>query len=126
MLHLILDGNNLFEALHLGRDKNTAAIERFLQRLEMTAVSHDWEVTVVFDGQERFLARQEGPLIVLYAKPRQTADDLIERLVYQSADRGCIIVVTRDLAEANLVLGLGARVWSPERFLEELKSSKTE
>lgn len=121
MLEVILDGNNLFEALNLGREKNTAAAEQFLQRLEMRAVSCDWEVTAVFDGPERFIPREKGPLVVAYAKPGQTADSVIERMVYQSPDRGRVIVVTQDRAEANLVLGLGARVWTPQRLLEELQ-----
>lgn len=120
MFKLILDGNNLFQALNIGGNQDLAKAEQFLQRLERAAVSRDWEVTAVFDGRERFLPRESWPLIVIYARHQQTADSVIERLVYQSPDRGCVIVVTLDRAEANLVLGLGARVWTPQRLLEEL------
>ena len=120
MLTVILDGNNVFEALHLAQARDAAAAEQFLQRLETVAVSKDWEVIVVFDGHPRFLPRETGPLIVRYAPRRKTADTLIERLVYQTPDRTRVIVVTRDRAEANLVLGLGARVWNVQRLLEEI------
>lgn len=120
MIRILVDGNNLLEALKLGANADLVKAEQFLQGLETAAARSDWEVTAVFDGRERFLPRESGPLIVMYAKPQQAADSVIERLVYQSPDRGCVIVVTLDRAEANLVLGLGARVWTPQRLLEEL------
>ena len=118
-LTVLVDGNNLFQTLDRSGRDHPERIETFLQRLELAAVSKDWEVTVIFDGPERFLPREKGPLVVRYAKGR-TADTLIERQVYQAADRASMVVVTRDRAEADLVLGLGARVWSPGRLLEEL------
>ena len=121
MTAVIVDGNNLLGFLRLNRRSDQAAAEQFLQRLELAAVSRDWEVTVVCDGPERFLRREAGPLVVRYAPPPQTADALIERMVYQAPDRGRVAVVTLDRAEANLVLGLGARVWTPQQLLEMLE-----
>ena len=120
MLTVILDGDNVIRALGLIRGQNLSAVESFLQKLEMAAVSRDWEVIAVFDGPERFLPRESGPLVIRHAKPGTTADTFIERLVYQAADRTQIVVVTRDRAESNLVLGLGARVWNPDRLVEEM------
>ena len=119
MLTVIVDGNNVVQALRGVRGENLAQAEQFLQRLELAAVSKDWQVTVVFDGPERFIPRESGPLVVRYARGK-TADTLIERTVYEAPDRTQVIVVTRDRAEANLVLGLGARVWTPQRLLEEM------
>ena len=113
MLTVIVDGNNVLR-------EELPQAEQFLQRLELAAVSKDWEVTVIFDGPERFIPRESGPLVVCYARGK-TADTLIERTVYEAPDRTQVIVVTRDRAEANLVLGLGARVWTPQRLLEELR-----
>ena len=121
MLTVILDGNNVLQAMGLHRHHDAAGAEEFFQRLEMAAVSKDWEVIAVFDGPERFLPRETGPLVIRHAKPGTTADTLIERLVYQAADRTQIVVVTRDRAESNLVLGLGARVWNAERLVEEMR-----
>ena len=121
MLTVIVDGDNLMRALRLWRGNDLSAGEIFLQRLELAAVSLDWEVTVVFDGPERFLRREAGPLVVQYAPPGKTADTVIERRVHVAPDRSQIVVVTQDRAEANLVLGLGARVWTPQRLSEELQ-----
>ena len=120
MLTVILDGDNVIRALGLVRGQDLSPVEGFLQKLEMAAVSKDWEVIAVFDGPERFLPRESGPLVVRHPKPGTTADTLIERLVYQAADRTHMVVVTRDRAESNLVLGLGARVWNADRLLEEM------
>ncbi len=116
---LIVDGNNVLAALGLARGGPPPG-EAFLQKLEMVAVSKDWEVTVIFDGPERFLPREAGPLIVKYAPPGQSADSLIERTVYKIQDRAAIVVVTQDNAEADLVRGLGAVVWTPQHLVEEL------
>ena len=121
MWTVIVDGNNIFQALDVSGDPTSAAAEQFLQKLERTAVMKDWEVIVVFDGRPRFLPRETGPLTVRYAAVRQTADSVIERLVYQLEDKNSVIVVTQDHSEANIVLGCGARVWSSNRLLEEME-----
>ncbi len=116
MLTLIVDGNNVVAALGFRRPD---AVEQFLTRIELAAVEKDWEAAVVFDGPERYLRRESGPLVVRYMQGK-TADSLIERMVYQESDRSRVIVVTQDRAESQLVRGFGAMVWSPQRFLEEL------
>ena len=123
MLTVILDGDNVLRALGLVRGTDSTAAEQFLQKLELAAVSRDWEVTVVFDGPARYFPRESGLLVVRYAPPPQTADTLIERTVYEAPDRSQVVVVTRDRAEGNLVLGLGARVWTPQRLLDELREA---
>ena len=120
MLTIIIDGDNILRALRLIQGADLALAEQFLQRLESAAAFKDWEVTVIFDGPSRFLSRPAGPLVVRYAAPGQTADTVIERMVYEAPDRAQIVVVTQDRAEANLVLGLGAQVWSAARLAEEL------
>ena len=120
---ILIDGDNTFRALNLIRGSELAPVEQFLQQLESAAVSKDWEVVVVCDGPERYFPRESGPLVVRYAPPKQTADTFIERLVYQASDRSAVVVVTRDRAEENLVLGFGARVWTPQRMLEEIREA---
>lgn len=116
MLTVIVDGNNVMIALGVRRPE---AAEQFLQKLEMAAVTKDWEAVVVFDGPERYLPRENGPLIVRYMK-RKTADSAIERMVFQAPDRSQVAVVTQDRAEGDLVRGFGGQVWSPQRLMEEL------
>jgi predicted RNA-binding protein with PIN domain len=116
MLTVIVDGNNVLIALGIRRPEQA---EQFLQKLEMAAVTKDWEAVVVFDGPERYLPRESGPLIVRYMKGK-TADSLIERMACQAADRAQVAVVTQDRAEGDLVRGFGGQVWSPRRLMEEL------
>ena len=120
MQTLIIDGDNVFRALGLVQGADTRAAEQFLQKLESAAACRDWRVIVVFDGPERYFPRETGLLVVRYA-PGQSADTVIERIVFQEPDRSQVVVVTRDRAEENLVLGLGARVWEPRQLLDELK-----
>ena len=116
MLTVIVDGNNVLIELGIRRPE---AVEQFLCKLEMAAAEKDWEAFAVFDGPERYLPRESGPLVVRYMKGK-TADSLIERMVYQAAERSQVAVVTRDRAEGDLVRGFGAQVWSPQRLMEEL------
>ena len=116
MLTVIVDGNNVMQAIGL---RSIPQVEEFLIRLEMAAVQRDWEVTVIFDGPQRYLPRESGPLVVRYAQGK-TADSLIERMVYQAADRTAVMVVTQDRTEADLVRGFGARVWSASQLQQEL------
>lgn len=112
----MVDGDNITHALQLHRPPE---IEAFLQKLELAAVAKDWEILVVFDGPQRFLPREQGPLIVQYALGC-SADSMIERRVYQATDRFAVVVVTQDRAEADLVRAMGARVWNARRLQEEL------
>lgn len=116
-LMVIIDGNNTLRALGITAPQ---AEEEFLLRLEMAASEKDWEVTVFFDGPERYLRRDSGLLVVRYAKGK-SADSLIERMVHEQEDRKRVAVVTHDRAEGNLVLGMGAFVWSPRRLVEEME-----
>ena len=116
MKTVIVDGDNILRALGF---RSLPDVESFLQRLEIAAVEKDWEATAVFDGSPRYLPRESGPLVVRYAVGK-SADSVIERMVYQISDRAAVVVVTQDRAEADLVRGLGAWVWSAEHLREEM------
>ncbi len=117
---MILDGDNVLRVLKLFSGKEVHRAEGFLQRLEHLAVSSDWEIVVIFDGPKMLLPRETGPLVIRYAPRAKTADTVIERLVYEAPDRSEMVVVTQDRAQADLILGLGGRVWSAQRLMEEL------
>lgn len=121
MITVVVDGDNVVRVLKLLRGADASPIEQFLQKLELAAASKDWEVVVIFDGPVRYLPRESGILTVRYATGK-TADTMIERLVYQAPEKTQVVVVTQDHAEANLVLGLGAHVWSAQRLIDEMKS----
>ena len=116
MLTILVDGNNVMPALRIRRPEE---VEQFLQKLELAAVEKDWEVIVVFDGPERYMRRETGPLVVRYIQGK-TADSMIERMAHQAPDRSQVVVVTQDQAEGMLVRGFGAMVWTARRLMEEL------
>lgn len=81
-------------------------------------------ITVVFDGYAaKYKPEGREPLRgveVIFSESGKTADDVIERLVAQAADRENILVVTSDNAERQTVEGLGARSQSAEIFEAEV------
>jgi len=82
-------------------------------------------VTVVFDGygsKQKLAPVVTGAGIeVIFSDPGKTADDVIERLVAQAAQRQQIRVVTSDNVERQVVEGLGAASISAEGFEQECR-----
>ncbi len=87
-------------------------------------------VTVVFDGyaakHKPEVAEPAHGVEVLFSDRGKTADDLIERLVGQSAHRASIVVVTSDNMERRTVESLGAQSVSAEVFEEEVDAALRE
>lgn len=80
---------------------------------------------IFFDGQGRRVeSAPKGSvppnLEVLYTSSRLTADAVIERGVYKSANRDKVIVVSGDHGILDLCRGMGALSLSPDNFLIEL------
>ena len=125
-LHYLIDGYNLLHVTPqlkgLLRDNLEAAREALIeQAAQFVAVSPN-PVTLVFDGRGGHYAtrhtRNGAPsLEVVYSPERQSADTVIERLVYESPTRGNLVVVTADRGLRDLVRGLGAFSMKPESFL---------
>lgn len=120
--HLLVDGANIlhawpeFRAL-LPRDRE-AARARLAQRL---AAIHDGEeirVTLVHDGRGAELTverpSQQPTFSVLYTPSSLTADDVIERLVANSAEAANCIVASGDRAIRQTIEALGATWISPD------------
>lgn len=88
------------------------------------------KVTVVFDGYAA-KHKPEGAepargVEVLFSERGKTADDMIERLVGQAADRGRILVVTSDNMERHTVESMGAQSMAAEVFEAEVERAVTE
>jgi predicted RNA-binding protein with PIN domain len=84
-------------------------------------------VTVVFDG---YAAKRKPDAIeptpgveVLFSDTGKTADDVIERMVGQSAGAADILVVTSDRMERHTVESLGAQSMDAELFEAEVRAA---
>ncbi|OYD06610.1 NYN domain-containing protein [Paludifilum halophilum] len=126
---LIVDGYNVIGA-HTGW--STLPLEE--SRLRLMALLSEYQaisgrrVVLVFDahrspgGESRQLEQQ---LTVYFTRERETADQLIERLVkrLKQPDR-LIYVATSDYLEQRMVFGQGAYRISSRELLEEMERMK--
>lgn len=96
--------------------------------LENYAAFVDRDITVVFDARrgkadtEQISAR----VTVLFASPRYSADQVIERMVRGSAIAPGTVVVTSDRVERLIVMGAGIATMSAQLFVEELLDAQQE
>lgn len=113
---LIVDGYNIIgawkELNELKRESLELARDRLLSILKEYQRFTGVRVIVVFDAQFTTGPRKEikgGKMQVLFSKPEETADELIERLVYDIEKVGAhIYVATSDRVEQQVTFGGGA------------------
>ncbi len=128
---LIIDGYNLVH--HLPRlqadlPPDLAGRREFLLRLlEGLAGVLAERVTVVFDGAQPGGAaapKPAGGVEVMFSRPGQSADAVIEALVSAAAQPGDITVVTSDRPERDGVAACGADAISSALFLDRLAAAR--
>ena len=80
---------------------------------------------VVFDAYKRVGGEGSiesfGNVTVVYTKEKQTADAYIERTTHEISGEHTVRVVTSDLQEQLVVLGVGGLRVSAREFFDELK-----
>ena len=80
---------------------------------------------IVFDAYKRKggegSTERIGNVTVVYTKERQTADSYIEKTAYDIADKNTVRVVTSDLEEQLIILGVGGLRVSCREFAAELE-----
>ncbi len=123
---LFVDGYNVIHSwpsLKKAAAKNLEkAREQLIKRLSPYQDYTGTRVKIVFDGKE--LGKSSSQIVmgleVIFSPRNQTADSVIERLVYASPQREKIQVATSDYEERMMVFGLGAQVISPQDLEEEV------
>ncbi len=124
--YLILDGYNLIGALGRYATRSTGGLDESRELLVNDALkAAGWtgrEVIVVFDAARspepgRTELRAGEAVRVIYSAPKESADDVIERLV--ESLEGTVTVCTADFALQRAVLARGGARLTP-RELEEL------
>ena len=129
--YLIVDGHSVIFAwpelrkLHARR----SALARDALAKELRDYQ-DWtgvNVVVVFDGRGKHVSEISDPheIQIFYARRGQTADAIIERLVFKYAERFDVKVATSDYLERQTVTGCGATCISPEELRELLSAART-
>ena len=64
-----------------------------------------------------------GPVTVIYTREAETADSYIERTAHAIADKNTVRVVTSDMQEQLIILGVGALRVSAREFYRELSEN---
>jgi len=105
-----------------------AAREALIEKVGRFCAVTGCQAKVVFDGRGRrtepITPTQNFPgLEVLYSPGHQSADTIIERIVYLSSDRRSVIVVSADRGIRDLCRGLSALVMAPDNFLATIREA---
>ncbi|MFC1736464.1 NYN domain-containing protein [Candidatus Hydrogenedentota bacterium] len=130
---LIIDGYNVIHhddgmksvLNNYGPEEARSALISVLCKLPL---SRDDRIIVVFDGKSGV---GDGPtekapkgIKIVFSKGSDTADTVIERMIYQQKSNKCTTVVSRDNHLRDLCIGLGAGVMSPDNFLSEISVNR--
>ena len=119
----LVDGMNVIGSRPTGwwRDRPKAMADLLDELREFAERSGD-EVTVVYDGRERELAAEAGPVEVGFAAGgRNAADHEIARRVEADAAPGTVTVVTSDGELAERARDAGAEVMGAGAFRRRLE-----
>ncbi len=106
-----------------------AARDALIEKVARFCTNTGSQTTVVFDGRGDSVEPAApfggaSTLEVLYSAGGQSADALIEQLVYAAEDRRSIIVVTADRGIRDLCMALGALVMAPDKFLATAREAQ--
>ncbi|KAA1039405.1 NYN domain-containing protein [Macrococcus equipercicus] len=131
--YTIVDGYNVIGQSARLKAMALESLEEARKTLLLDLVNYDarqqGELICVFDAYD--VKRTESTEVfhgvqVIYSKEKETADSVIERLVYDLYDKHItrITVVTSDLSEQHAIFGTGALRVSSREFLAELEEEK--
>ncbi len=113
--YLIVDGYNIINAW--GNLKETAKVNLSISRQELIETLSEfkgllWDhILIVFDAHLSNQAQHTEEIkgvMVIYTQEGETADSLIESLVYELVATGSIQVATSDWQEQRVIMGKGA------------------
>jgi uncharacterized protein len=129
LVRILVDAFSLLHGwpgLAPGQPRHSAmAREELIRRLTQYHDACGTPITIVFDGAGSKRKATEPPsssdVEILYSRPGQTADQMIERAAYRLKDYGEVLVVTDDFAERDTVSGFGAMASSCENFIRTVE-----
>ena len=128
--YYLVDGYNLIHAWPEFKDEEFAiARDRLTQILIEYGAYEKFDITLVFDAgstdEEEHTENFGEHFKVIYTAPNETADNVIERLVYElKKQRREIHVVSSDAVIETVILGAGAYRHPSREFYRAIKRSK--
>jgi predicted RNA-binding protein with PIN domain len=134
LVRILVDGYSLLHnwpQLAPGRARHSAfARDELIHILTLYQDAAGTPVTVFFDGAGAPKGTP-APLAtskveVLYSRPGQTADDLIERVTHLFAPYGEVLAVTDDFAERDTVISFGGLTSSCLNFIQMVENTLAE
>jgi len=133
---LIIDGYNIINYWTLlKKELEKSGFEHTRNKLiEIMAEYHSFtgdRVIIVFDGHHsnnpKITKTNELGIEVIFSKRNQTADSVIERLVYKEREAGkTILVASRDIAMERIIFGLDCFTISPQKLEDMVNEVKSE
>ena len=138
MSRLVVDGYNIIHAWpDLARSLRTESLEdarrRLVTRLAEYRASTGNDVLVVFDARRRTRGSPDSEVVegveIRYGSTRESADHVIERLMYETSRRGGVlelILATDDHLQRDLVRAMGVPTMSSRALLAEVERAEGE
>ncbi len=134
LVRILVDGYSLLHnwpELAPGRAPHSAAArDALIRRLTHYQDATGIPVTIFFDGSGLPATKPAVPssteVEVLYSRPGQTADQMIERAAHRFGSYGEVLAVTDDHAERDTVISLGGSASSCLNFIRDLENALAE
>jgi predicted RNA-binding protein with PIN domain len=138
MSRVVVDGYNIVHAWpDLAQSLRSESLEdarrRLVTRLAEYRASTGNEVLVVFDARRRTPGSADREVVegveIRYGSSRESADHVIERLMYEASRHGGIpemILATDDHLQRDLVRGMGVPTMSARALLIEVERAEGE
>ncbi len=125
--YLIIDGYNLIykipPLLEASRNSIDLARDELINIVGSYCDYYNAEGIIVYDGNQSKRTVEDGNPAVIYSKKGESADTVIESLVYKLKDRQEARVVTDDRVMSNMVSGMGALTMHVMLFYSEAKDA---
>ncbi len=138
MSRLVVDGYNILHAWpDLARTMRTESLEEARRRLvtrlaEYRAITGN-DVLVVFDARRRSAGSADRETVegveVRYGSVHESADHVIERLMYEASRRGTVldmVLATDDHLQRDLVRGMGVPTMGSRALQAEVERAEGE
>lgn len=127
--YLIIDGYNIINKwprLIKARQKSIESARAELFNIIQAYCDYAGaEGIIVYDGKGKERSAENTNPRIIFSRKGETADTIIESLVYNFDDKSKVKVVTEDRAQGDMIVGMGAFVLSTERLELEIKSASS-